>query len=105
MSGVFGYWHLDGRPGSRALVARCLERVSPQGLTDIESWIEGPVALGRKSSINPDPIGCARVACTLDGRIDNRAELLNALSGKWPLVTDCPDSVLVRTAYLEYGTS
>ncbi len=108
MSGVFGYWHLDGRPANSALVDRCLERVSPQGLTDIESWVEGPVALGQKSSTSPDPfysIGSARVACAFDGRIDNRAEVLDTLSTRWPLATNCPDYALVRTAYLEYGES
>jgi asparagine synthase (glutamine-hydrolysing) len=46
---------------------------------------------------------CARIACSFDGRIDNRVELLEDLSKRWPLDHDCSDEWLVRTAYLEYG--
>lgn len=107
MSGVFGYWNVDGQPVSGAMLERCLHRVSPQGPKAIDAWVEGPIGLGRKSSESvdaaSDPIGCARVACAFDGRIDNRGELLDALSSRWPLGKDCPDQALVRTAYLEYG--
>ena len=107
MSGVFGYWHVDGQPVSLAVLERCLQRVSPQGPNAIDTWVEGPIGLGRKSSeavdAAADPIDCAHVACVFDGRIDNRGELLDALSSRWPLGRDCPDQALVRTAYLEYG--
>jgi asparagine synthase (glutamine-hydrolysing) len=107
MSGVFGYWHLDGQPVSSALIDRCLQRVSPQSLTAIDSWVDGPIGLGRKSTAIADqaghPMVCPRVACAFDGRIDNRDELIDALATKWPVARDCPDHVLVRTAYLEHG--
>lgn len=107
MSGIFGCWHFDGRPVSAATLEQCLDRLSPQGPEDSDAWIDGPVGLGRKSSGASDiawrPMACARVACTFDGRIDNRSDLLDALSRRWPLDDDCPDQDLVRTAYLEYG--
>jgi asparagine synthase (glutamine-hydrolysing) len=64
--------------------------------------------LGRKSSGSQDAhttITCARVACSFDGRIDNRTELLVALSKRWPVDNESSDGWLVRTAYLEYGES
>jgi len=107
MSGIFGCWHFDGRPVSAATLEKCLDRLSPQGLQDTDAWIEGPVGLGRKSfgasDIPRRSMACARVACTFDGRIDNRSDLLDALSTRWPLDKDCSDQVLVRTAYLAYG--
>lgn len=106
MSGVFGYWHVDGRPVSGTLIDGCLQRVSPQGLTDIESWVDGPIGLGRKST-GPDEarhsMACTRVVCAFDGRIDNRDELIDALAARWPVATNTPDHILVRTAYLESG--
>jgi len=105
---VFGYWHVDGRPVSSAVLDSCIQRLSPQGPTGIASWLDGSIALGRKSSTGPDPahpIADARVACAFDGRIDNRGELFDALSIRRPLPSVCPDHVLVRTAYLEYGES
>ena len=106
MSGVFGYWRVDGWPVSGALIDGCLQRVSPQGLTDIESWVDGPIGLGRKSTGDDEArhsMACTRVVCAFDGRIDNRDELIDALAARWPVATDTPDHILVRTAYLESG--
>jgi len=107
MSGIFGCWHLDGQPVDAGVLERCLRRLSPQGPAPVESWFAGSIGLGRKaSSLSHDAPGemtCARVACSFDGRIDNRVELLEALSKRWPLSDHSPDDCLVRTAYLEYG--
>lgn len=108
MSGVFGYWHLDGQPVSAATLDACLQRLSPHGPEDLEAWTEGAIGLGRKSAAAVDaryPMACARAACAFEGRIDNRKDLLDALSREWPLDANCPDDVLVRTAYLAYGDS
>lgn len=106
MSGIFGCWNLDGRPADAGVVERCLRRLSPQGSEPIDSWLDGSIALGRKSGCVQDaPVAMmdARVACSFDGRIDNRGELLEALTKRWPVDDDAPDDCLVRTAYLEYG--
>src|SRR6185437_7250334 len=80
-----------------------------QGPTDIDSWVDGSIGLGRKSTAHADEprhsMACTRVACAFDGRIDNRDELIDALAANWPVAPDTPDHMLVRTAYLESGES
>ena len=109
MSGIFGCWHLDGRSVDAGVLERCIRRLSPQSSEPIDSWFEGSIGLGRKSCGRSrgtqSGMACARIACSFDGRIDNRVELLEDLSERWPLDKDCSDEWLVRTAYLEYGES
>src|SRR5690349_7129414 len=102
MSGIFGCWHVDREPVGARLLTQCLERLSPQGAESIDSWFEGSIGVGQKSTGSQNrPTGMAdtRVACAFDGRIDNRAELLEALSKRWSVDDDSPDACLVRTAY------
>src|SRR5262245_36436891 len=107
MSGVFGCWHRDGRPVSPATLDACLGSISPRASRKVDTWIDGAIGLGRKSPVHPDPgqppIGDARVACVFDGRLDNRAELLDRLARQWSLARDCADHRLIAAAYLQFG--
>src|SRR4249920_2780182 len=107
MSGVFGCWHLDGRPVSVAALENCLGSISPGGLGNIDTWVAGSIGLGRKCPGHLDaarqPIGDTRVACIFDGRVDNRDELLDALASRWALEPDCADHRLIAAAYRQYG--
>ena len=112
MSGVFGCWHFDDRPASVAALRVCLERISPAGPVDVGVWHSGAVALGSKPAHDGgdferdvNRLGVASIACVFDGRLDNREELYEALHRLSPLREDCPDRVLVRAAYEEYGES
>jgi asparagine synthase (glutamine-hydrolysing) len=106
MSGVFGCWHLDGRPLDRETFRTSLERLSPAPLIPA-SWHSGPVGVGHKPNWHSPPsnqpqIAGKNIACVFDGRLDNRDELLRTLGDK-SLDGDSHDSDFVRAAYEVYG--
>ena len=105
MSGVFGCWHLDGRPLNLDTFRTSLARLSPAPVIPM-TWHSGPVGIGHKSNWNSGPsqpqIGGKSIACVFDGRLDNRDELLGAI-GDRSLHPDSHDCEVVRAAYEAYG--
>jgi asparagine synthase (glutamine-hydrolysing) len=110
MSGIFGCWHLDGRPLDIDIFRSCIERINPAGVTP-SAWHHGAVGLGYKCNGNsvlsksqPVNIGVAHIACVVDGRLDNRDELLLTLRDA-SLDPDSPDCDFIRAAYEAFGDS
>ncbi|HJR24366.1 MAG TPA: asparagine synthase-related protein, partial [Acidimicrobiales bacterium] len=83
-----------------------------RGPDGVGEWVRGPVALAhlllRTTSVEvagrqplEDPTG--QVVLTLDGRIDNRAEIRSDLGGEAALLRDRSDPELLLRAYLRWG--
>jgi asparagine synthase (glutamine-hydrolysing) len=112
MSGIAGFYNLDGRPADELLLRRMTAAMAHRGADGIEHWIDGPIGLGhlmlrsipesgneRQPLTNPD----ATLCLTLDGRIDNRLELRRALESKGFPARDDGDAELVLQAYECWG--
>ena len=88
VSGIAGVFHLDGRPAAAAEVTSMTSSMAHRGLDGIGAWVSGPVALGHcllrttsrsHGESQPVRLEVTGLALTMDGRVDNRADLLAAL--------------------------
>src|SRR3990167_8666785 len=112
MSGIAGIFHLDGRPADPALLHRMTEAMAHRGPDGAGHWSDGPVALGHRmlwttpealQEKQPLTDELGDLCLTLDGRVDNREELRQALeAGGLHLRTDT-DAELVLRAYERWG--
>ncbi len=110
MSGLLLIHHRDGRPVERPLAARLLAALDHRGPDSRDiCWVSG-AALGHQHFwTTPEEIGerqplgdAARgVHLALDGRLDNREELIAALPDDPG--TELSDAALVLRAYLTWG--
>ncbi len=105
MSGIFGCWHLDGRPVDTNTFHHCLQRIHPVHVHPSCVWHGGSVALGYRSngdSVGTPPSGANPVVCVFDGRLDNRTELIATLdrAALHPRSADCD---IVRASYAAFG--
>ncbi len=48
MSGIAGFWNLDGRDADPAILTAMLARLRHRGPDDEGRWLEGPIALGHR---------------------------------------------------------
>jgi asparagine synthase (glutamine-hydrolysing) len=110
MSGVFGCWHLDARTIDVEIFRRCVDRISPPGTPDVQTWIDGSIGLGckggataRASRSDGAASAPAPAGCVLDGRIDNRDELIRRLANDPRVKANCDDRDLLLAAYDRYG--
>ena len=110
MSGILGVYNLDGAPVEGERLRKALERMSSRAVDGAELWIDGAAALGcalsrvaPESAAENQPARSADTICVLDGRIDNREELLAALKEHPACGPKSPDSDLVLAAYDFYG--
>ena len=110
MSGLFGCWHSDGRRIDGETFRRCLGRLSPANAPEVQSWIHGSIGLGSKGAAAAGAGGSDRSRarhaprpCVLDGRIDNRDELIRRLADDPRVAVDCDDRDLLLAAYDRFG--
>ena len=110
MSGLLLIHHRDGRPVERPLAARLLAALDHRGPDGRDVCWEPGTALGHQHFwTTPEEIGerqplgdAARgVHLALDGRLDNREELLAALPDEPG--AELSDAALVLRAYLAWG--
>ena len=110
MSGIAGLWNLDRRPVEPALLAAIGSRQSHRGPHGDGSWIDGSIGLScqtfraaRQPAVETLPLVHASGAvAVLDGRLDNRDELLSLLRSPG-LFADSSDAAFVLAAYDSYG--
>jgi len=111
MSGIVGIWNLDGRPLKEGLCSRLSATLAHRGPDGEGVWLKGPVGLAcQLMRVTPEaaqetqplvhPLGAVLV---LDGRLDNRAELLRLLKASAEVDPASPDPVLVLAAYYTFG--
>jgi asparagine synthase (glutamine-hydrolysing) len=112
MSGITGFYNLDGRPADDLLLRRMTTAIAHRGPDGIGHWINGTVALGHlmlqttpESADEEQPLTneSATLCLTLDGRIDNCSELRNALESRGFCPLTDTDAELVLRAYECWG--
>ncbi|MBI4479452.1 MAG: asparagine synthase (glutamine-hydrolyzing) [Acidobacteria bacterium] len=112
MSGIAGICNLDGRPADGAPLRRMTGVIAHRGPDGAGHWVNGPVGLGHRmlhttpeSLLEQQPLTDENgVLClTLDGRVDNREELRQALEAKGARVRSDTDAELVLRAYEIWG--
>ncbi len=112
MSGIFGIVNLDGKPVDQADLKRMSEIMAHRGPDASNIWLKNDVGLGQlmlcstTESLNEqlpwqDPL--SGLVITADARIDNRDELLTALSIDSGSVPPIPDSQLILFAFRKWG--
>lgn len=113
MAGITGMFCADGRPAALSEVQKMAAAIGHRGTDGIRYWNSGPVAFAHlqfcttpESVEEQQPLRSpGGEACLVwDGRLDNRDELLEALSARAARPVDCTDPGLVLAAYLEWGT-
>lgn len=109
MSGLFGLFRFDGRPASRAELASMSAPLAHRGPDGDGVWLEGPAGLGHlalhvtaeaRREVYPRAGAGGRYRLTADVCIDNREELLAALSVR---DSHAPDGALLMAAFERWG--
>jgi asparagine synthase (glutamine-hydrolysing) len=112
MSGFAAICNLDSRPVDRDLLARMINAVPYRGPDGIRIWTNGSVGLGHamlcttpESLHETQPLvdNDAGLALTMDGRVDNRDDLVAQLTSKGCRLRDDTDAELVLRAYECWG--
>ncbi len=110
MSGIAGFWNLDGRPASNEVLAAMSATLRHRGRDADASRTDGAIGFAcqqrwvtREEHGEHQPLvaqhGGPGAMLIFDGRIDNREELVKAL----PEPTDVSDARLVLAAYQTWG--
>ncbi len=112
MSAITGMLQRDGRPLDRADLARMVETLATWGPDACGIWNSGPVGLGQltlattpesRAERLPYAEGDAPRVLVADARIDNRDELIAALSLDSSDRTHLGDGELILRAYQRWG--
>jgi asparagine synthase (glutamine-hydrolysing) len=105
-------FNLDGRPADPRVVGRMLSSMRHRGPDGQASFASGPVAFGHARLCSTEeswrehqPLrdDSAQLALVFDGRVDNRAELKDALATNGVPPRDDTDAELVLRAYQCWG--
>ena len=111
MSGIFGIVNFDGEPVHQADLKRISKTMAHRGPDAANVWSENAVGLGQlmlcstKESLReplPWEDSSSGLVITADARIDNRAELLAALSIDSEMAPTIPDSQLILLAFRKW---
>jgi asparagine synthase (glutamine-hydrolysing) len=112
MSGIAGMWHRDGRPVEPAVLNRLRAELSMRGPDGGGVWQGGSVGIAHlalhalpESDDSPQPLvdDATNSVLSLDGRIDNRAELAAALADAGCPVRTSSDAEHVLRACQAWG--
>jgi asparagine synthase (glutamine-hydrolysing) len=113
MSGIAGIYNFDGKPVDRVLLERMTSAIAHRGPDGIHHWIDGPVGMGHcmlqttlESVYERQPLSdeSGNLCLTMDGRVDNREELVTALQSRGASLRDNTDAEIVLKAYECWGT-
>ncbi|HZT76375.1 MAG TPA: asparagine synthase-related protein [Vicinamibacterales bacterium] len=107
MSGIVGLWHVDGRPIDRDIVGRMCAATAHRAVDGEDVRVDGPYALAHQHLLitteelgERQPLANDRgVWLALDGRIDNRDELVPLLA----LDRTASDAACALAAYERWG--
>ena len=113
MSGIAGIYNINGLPVDPAVLHRMIDAIAHRGPDGVRHWIDGPVGLGHcmlhttpESVYERQPLTdeSNNLCLTMDGRVDNREDLLAALKSAGARLRDDTDAELVLRAYECWGT-
>lgn len=112
MSGIVGIFQREGRNADELLLMRLLRAIAHRGPDGTRHWVQRSVALGQQMLCttpeawreklplrNDDGMLCL----VLDGRVDNRVELTQALADKNFWLRDDTDGEIILRAYECWG--
>lgn len=112
MSGLAAIFNLDGAPADAAVLERMLAAVPYRGPDGFGRFVSGPIALGHamlhstpesKGETQPLADQSGQMVLTLDGRVDNRDELSQAVTDAGFAPRADTDAELVLCAYQAWG--
>jgi asparagine synthase (glutamine-hydrolysing) len=112
MSGIAGIYNFDGEPVHHVLLERMTGAITHRGPDGIHHWVDGPVGMGHcmlqttpESIYERQPLAdeSGNLCLTMDGRVDNREELITALQSKGARLRDDTDAEIVLKAYECWG--
>lgn len=112
MSGLAGIYHLDGRPVELALLERMTCQVAHRGPDASDCWIKGPIGIGHAMlQTTPESLyerqpwldESGTICLALDGRIDNREDLLLSFRSAGVQLRTDTDAELMLRAYQRWG--
>jgi len=111
MSGIAIVFNLDGAPADRETLGRMVDAMAHRGPDGRGLWTSGPIGIGHvmlrttpeASEAQPLRDEAAGLTIAMDGRVDNRAELLSALDEKGFPPRGRDDVEIVLRAYQAWG--
>ncbi len=112
MSGIVGIYNLDGKPVEDESLRRMVDRLAHRGSDGADIWCDDSVGLGHRllwttpeSMLEQLPLKdrTGNLILTADARIDNRDELISALSLNDRPAEKITDSDLILAAYEKWG--
>jgi asparagine synthase (glutamine-hydrolysing) len=113
MSGIISIFHKNEEPVAMADMERLMQGIAWRGPDQQGCWIEGGIALGAvqlwttaEDWGKPQPVQDANGNClVLDGRLDNRVELIQSLRLLVQEAAAWSDAQLLLAAYQFWGTA
>jgi asparagine synthase (glutamine-hydrolysing) len=107
VSGIAGVWNLDGRPAEAAVLARMNEALRHRGPDGCSQIVRGDLGFAHQRLwVTPEEVGEVQpivqprgVMLVMDGRLDNRDELLPRLD----LPATSSDATCVLEAHARWG--
>jgi len=114
LSGIVALFHLDGRLAEQATLERLVYPIRHRAVDGLKLWCQESSSLAHlhlqstPTSCNEvQPAGCPQgLAISLDGRLDNREELINKLPGTSARdLQNLSDAACVLAAYREFEES
>jgi asparagine synthase (glutamine-hydrolysing) len=109
MSGIVALYHRRGQPVAAELEPM-LAALAHRGPDGVHTWRDGAVGLGHLLlRTTPDapgaiqPLVAGELAITADARLDNRAELIQALRMDERPAHELADAALLLAAYAKWG--
>jgi asparagine synthase (glutamine-hydrolysing) len=113
MSGIAALYHPDGSPAERSTVERMLAVIPYRAVDGLGVWHRGPVALGHarlcatpEASAESSPFvdETAGLVLSMDGRLDNREELIEQLSARGHRISTGTDAEIMLRAWQCWAT-
>lgn len=113
MSGIAGVCNFDGQPVDPSLLHRMTAAIAHRGPDHMQHWVNGTVGFGHlmlhttpESLHERQPLSdeFGNLCLTMDGRVDNREELIAELESKGARLRDDTDAEIVLRAYECWGS-
>ena len=113
MSGIAALYHPEGFPAERSTVERMLAVIPYRAIDGLGIWHRGPVAIGHarlcttpESSAETSPFvdESAGLVLSMDGRVDNRDDLIEELKTHGHRVHTGTDAEIMLRAWQCWGT-
>ena len=112
MSGIAGFWNLNGDPADRAVLERMAKSLTHRGPHGGGAYVGGPIALVHTAfhetpeSVHEqqpwsDESGC--IWLSMDGRVDNREDLTSVIQSTGRTLRNDSDAELALRAYQAWG--